>query len=410
MDRYKSSPANADTGGSRGSSQAGVRAYNERLVLSLVRRRPDGLAKADIARLTGLSAQTVSVIMRGLEKDGLLVKGPPLRGRVGQPSVPMRLDPEGALSFGLKIGRRSADLVLMDFVGSVRAGLHETFPYPTTEGILRFAAEGLARLSAPLDARQRGRIAGIGVAAPFELWNWAEEVGAPAEAIADWRSFDLRARLGAALPHPIFVENDGTAACGAELAFGRGADYPDFLYVFIGSFVGGGVVLNSALYAGRTGNAGAIGSMPVPGPAGRPVQLIDAASLFILERMLKADGKDPSCLWRSPEDWSSFGDALDRWIEDTAVSLAHAIVAASSVIDFSATIIDGGFPGPVRDRVVEATRAAAGKLDVQGIQPPAIVAGGVGSNARAIGAASLPMFNRYLLSRDVLFKEAALSA
>ncbi len=55
----------------RGSNQIGVRAYNERLVLALVRRH-GALARADIARLTGLSAQTVSVIIRALEKTASL--------------------------------------------------------------------------------------------------------------------------------------------------------------------------------------------------------------------------------------------------------------------------------------------------------------------------------------------------
>ena len=69
---------------SGGSNQTRVRAYNERLVLSLVRLH-SALSKADITRLSGLSAQTASVIMRALEKDGLLLRGEPLRGRVGQP-------------------------------------------------------------------------------------------------------------------------------------------------------------------------------------------------------------------------------------------------------------------------------------------------------------------------------------
>ena len=56
---------------SGGANQIRVRAHNERLVLSLVRRH-GALSKADIARRTGLSAQTVSVIMRALEKEGLL--------------------------------------------------------------------------------------------------------------------------------------------------------------------------------------------------------------------------------------------------------------------------------------------------------------------------------------------------
>src|SRR5690606_8113068 len=102
-----------------------------------------------------------------------------------------------------------------------------------------------------------------------------------------------------------------------------------------------------------TGNAGAIGSMPVPGPDGRPVQLIEAASIFVLERMLKAGGIDPSPLWLSPDDWSDFGAPLEQWIAGTAKSLAHAVVAASSVIDFPTVIIDGGFPVSVKTRIVE---------------------------------------------------------
>ncbi len=106
----------ADSAALRGSNQSGMRAHNERLVLSLVRR--DGaLAKSDIARITGLSAQTVSVIMRSLEADGLLLRGEPVRGRIGQPSVPMSLAADGAFFFGLKIGRRSVDLVLVNLLG-----------------------------------------------------------------------------------------------------------------------------------------------------------------------------------------------------------------------------------------------------------------------------------------------------
>ena len=56
---------------SRGTNQIGVRFYNERLVLSLIRRHGE-LPKADIARMTGLSPQTISIIMNQLTLDGLL--------------------------------------------------------------------------------------------------------------------------------------------------------------------------------------------------------------------------------------------------------------------------------------------------------------------------------------------------
>ncbi|ULR43690.1 ROK family transcriptional regulator [Rhizobium sp. K102] len=387
-----------------GANQVRVRAYNERLVLSLVRLY-GALSKADIARRSGLSAQTVSVIMRVLEKEGLLSRGAPVRGRVGQPSIPMRLNPDAVYSFGLKIGRRSADLVLMDFVGRIRMQLHQTYAYPLPHEILAFVTTGIEEIESRLDDKQRGRIAGLGIAAPFELWNWAEEVGAPPGAMEVWRDVDLQADIAARVSHPVFLQNDATSACGAELVFGVGPSYPDFVYFFIGSFIGGGIVLNSAIFSGRTGTAGAIGPLPVRDRNGETKQLLEIASIFVLENMLRERSIDPEPLWYSADDWVDFGEPMEIWIQDSAKALAQAIVAAASIVDFSAAVIDGGFPHWVRSRVVQATIDEAAKLDLQGVVMPEIIEGAVGAQARAIGGASLPIFARYLTDQNVLFKE-----
>lgn len=389
---------------SGGANQVRVRAYNERLVLSLVRRH-GSVSKADIARRTGLSAQTVSVIMRSLEGDGLLTRGAPQRGRVGQPSIPMSLNPDGVFSLGLKIGRRSAELILLDFVGTVRARHHEAYKYPTPMGIASFVTRSVREILKTMTPEAAGRIAGLGVALPFELWNWVEEVGAPRQDMDAWRDVDLNAMLSGIVPFPVFPQNDATAACAAELAFGRGPSFTDFAYFFIGTFIGGGVVLNHALYAGRTGNAGAFGSMPMTGPDGKTGQLIDYASIFLLEKMLAARGRDPSSIWLTPEAWTDFDDVLTEWIGLTSVSLAHAIVTVSAVIDFEAVIVDGAFSPGIRTALVQATRREVLKLDLQGIATPDIEEGMIGPPARAIGAASLPLFSRYHIDQSVLFKE-----
>ncbi|MGV1915469.1 ROK family transcriptional regulator [Rhizobium sp. 22-785-1] len=389
-----------------GANQVRVRAYNERLVLSLVRRH-NALSKAEIARRSGLSAQTVSVIMRSLEKDGLLIRGEVLRGRVGQPSTPMRLNPDSVYSFGVKIGRRSVDLVLMDFVGQIRMQLRNTYPYPMPEWILPFVTEGIAEMEARLGQKQRDKIAGVGIAAPFELWSWAKEVGAPEGEMDVWRDIDLRQEVADAIEYPVFLQNDATSACGAEMVFGNGQAYPDFLYVFIGSFIGGGVVLNSALFSGRTGSAGSIGPLPVQGQDGKTVQLLKIASIFVLEDLLRARGIDPKPLWFSTDEWIDFGEPLEIWVRNTGAALAQAVIAAASIIDFSTVIIDGGFPGWVRSRIVQATRSALTSHDLQGVAVPDIIEGAVGSQARAIGGASLPLFSRYLLDQNVLFKETS---
>ncbi len=392
------------TVGARGSNQAAVRAYNERLVLSLVRKY-GSLAKADIARSTGLSAQTVSVIMRALETDGLLLRGEPVRGKVGQPSIPMSLNPDGVYSIGLKIGRRSADLILMDFVGTQKAHLHHAYAYPLPKDIMGFVQEGVETLAARLPVKARKQIAGIGIASPFQLWDWADEVGAPQSEMDAWRGFDLQAEIADIVSYPVFLQNDATSACGAELVFGAGSRYPDFIYFFIGSFIGGGVVLNSSVYSGRTGTAGAIGPMPVPDANGKPRQLIEAASIFVLEKMLRQNGIDPRPLWYSADEWIDFGKPLDEWIVATGQALAQAILSAVSVIDFGAAIIDGGFPSWVCERIVVQTKMAMAQLDLRGVVVPDIVAGEVGNQARSIGGASLPLFSRYLLDLNTSFME-----
>ncbi|GGE07364.1 sugar kinase [Aureimonas endophytica] len=384
----------------RGTNQSGLRAYNERAVLTLI--RAEGvIAKAEIARRTGLSPQTASVIVRALEQEELVLREAPQRGRVGQPSVPMRLNPDGAFAVGLKIGRRSADMVLMDLVGTVRGRVRQTYPFPTLAGIAGFVGTAFAELAGRLDPARRARIAGIGVAIPFEIWDWAEEIGTPPGTMDEWREADMTALIGDLTGLAVHVANDGTAACAAEQVFGTLGSM-DFVYFFIGTFVGGGIVVNGHLLPGRRNNAGALGSMPVPLPGGGLGQLINAASIHLLEKAMAEAGRDPRDLWRQENDWPELGDLAERWIEGVAAGLAHATVAASAVYDFECAVIDGSLPPAIRDRLVAATRDLMPRAHLPGLLPVEIRAGTIGTAARELGAASLPFFDRFLLDQRTI--------
>ena len=392
----------------RGTNQNGVRLYNERLVLSLIRKE-GSLPKAEIARQTGLSAQTITVIMRQLEADRLVVKQGRQRGKIGQPSVPFALNPVGAYSLGLKVGRRSNDLVLIDMIGGVRRSLHEAGSYPTPASVSDFVTRGIAELSGPLSKTEIGRICGLGIAAPFELWNWEEQIGAPHEVLDQWRTFDLKETVARICPWPVVFCNDATAACGAELVLGNRGHALDFLYFFVGSFIGGGLVLNGGLHLGHVGNAGAVGSMPIAavnpdgGPTTQP--LIRSASIYLLEHMLIEAGHDASILWRSPDDWSDLGAPLDAWIEQVATGIAFATVAAVAVVDVPAVIIDGAFPTSVRQRIVDRVNGRLAEFDRRGLSAVTVSEGAIGSGARAIGAACLPLLANFARDHGVLFKE-----
>mgnify|MGYP005989430645 FL=1 len=382
---------------STGLSQSGVRDHNARLLLSLVQRNV-ALPGTDIARLSGLSAPTVSSILRKLESDGLVERGDAVRGKVGKPSIPMRLAPTGAYAFGLKIGRRSANLLLMDFVGKVRAEVHLSYDYPLPSEIFAFLEEGIRALTADLPADQRTRICGIGVAAPFELWNWHNLKGPRAKSFQTWKDVSIAGEIARFSPLPVMVTNDATAACQAEHIYGRGKAFRDYAYFFIGAFIGGGVVLNNSVFEGRQGNAGALGSLRSIGLNGESMQLVDAASLHLLEARLQEVDQDTRQLWTDPTSWKRLSRYVDPWLSQTAQELAKASLSTCAVIDFEAILIDGAFPDHIRHELVTRVRRYVATQDTRGLIVPAIEAGSIGANARALGAACGPIRANFFLN------------
>lgn len=380
---------------SSGLSQKGVRDHNGRLLLSLVQRH-GAMPASDLSKLAGLSPPTVSSIVRRLEADGLLERGAPVRGKVGKPSVPMRLSPDGAYSFGLKIGRRSADLVLMDFTGTLRHERQMTYDTPVSKVIFDFVVDGARDITARMTQDAQARIAGIGVAAPFELWNVPHDTKEPS--FPAWRDVDLRAVIADRTGHDVTLMNDATAACQAEHLYGRGKEFRDYAYFFVGAYIGGGIALNNAVYEGRQGNAGALGSLRSIGPHGESMQLVDMASIRQLEQRLAEVDINTRQLWEDPGSWDRLKRYVDPWLGQTAQELAKAAMSTCSVIDFEAILIDGAFPDTVREALVARVRRYTMTQDSRGLITPRIESGSIGRKARAIGAATRPISARYLLN------------
>lgn len=382
---------------SAGLSQKGVRDHNERLLLSLIQRN-GALPASDLSRLAGLSPPTVSGILRRLEAEGLIGRGDPMRGKIGKPSIPMHLSSEGAFSFGLKIGRRSADLVLIDLNGQVRQERQVTYISPSPEVIFRFLDVGVAGIHQAMTPSQADRICGLGIAAPFEMWNWPDAPPDPSNPFADWHDIDLKSATQNRTGLPVFLMNDATAACQAEHTYGRGKEFRDYAYFFVGAFVGGGVVLNNSVFEGRQGNAGALGSLRSIGPNGESMQLVDMASIHQLEKRLREVDLDPHQLWSDPESWLALSRYVDPWLGQTAQELAKASLSTCSVIDFEAILIDGAFPASIRDDLVHRVRRYVVTQDTRGLISPKIESGSIGGKARAIGAATRPIGAQFMLN------------
>ena len=98
---------------------------------------------------------------------------------------------------------------------------------------------------------------------------------------------------------------------------------------------------------------------------------------------------------------------LEYWIDRTATAIAFAITTATSVIDFSAAIIDGVLPPHIRERLVAGINAHLADFDRRGPSPIVVLEGTIGRDACAIGGACLPILASFARDREVLFKEQA---
>ena len=390
----------------RGSSQVGLRQYNERVVLQAIRLH-GALPGAEIARLTGLTAQTVSMITKSLIDDGYLRKGEPMRGKVGQPSVPLSLAPDGAYAIGIKVGRRRLDTLLIDFNGRPCARWSLDYRFPDPEDVLAELRRRFAAIRRKLGPERRQRLQGVGLAAPLALSSWQSLLGVTPAAAERWNRLDLREAVARMCDWHVHSMKDTAAACVAELVEGRGRGMHSFLYIFVDTFIGGGLVIDSHLRNGLTGNAGAIGSMPLglPDGHGAAPQLLSVASLHTLEQAWRNAGlADPG--FDGPEALQApWRDVTRAWLAQAAAAIAHAITGAVCLLDLDGVIIDGAIHRSLLDELIASTEAAMHRSNWEGVHAPQLFAGTIGPDAGALGGALLPLHANFAPDRDLFIKE-----
>jgi predicted NBD/HSP70 family sugar kinase len=380
----------------RGSNLASVRHFNDRIVLQTLRIHGPQ-AKVELARLTGLTAQSIGLIVQRLEGDGLLLRQQPVRGKVGQPSVPIALDPDGAYSIGIKIGRRGTDFLLVDFLGRIqeRNSVHYVFPesktlFPIIKKTLLDYQKRLTKKAKPL--------AGIGVAAPFQMGGWHRMLGLSSKQADHWNTIDLAHEVQSMTKAPVSFAKDTTAACVAEMLLGRGRQRSSFLYFYIDTFVGGGLVLNSRLHSGTRGNAGAMASLPMQlsNRQNSPEQLVGQASLWDLESAFSSNKLDTTAAYDQRINSKPWSKHTEKWLRSAANALAHAIVSGTAVVDVNSVFIDGVLPGDVMDLLIDETKNALNFYNWEGLWQPQVFKGSIGAAAPALGGALLPLHDEFM--------------
>ncbi|MCK8125950.1 ROK family transcriptional regulator [Pseudoalteromonas sp. 2CM39R] len=366
------------------------RSKNERAILSLIRQQ-QSMPKAQIAKALALSAQAATVNINKLEEDKLLLRDAPIKGRVGQPSVPFRLNPDGAFSFGLKIGRRRFDLILVDLQSTQRASVSVEVNEASVDELKSFLETHIPQLISQLEPELRSQVCGLGVAMPFDIWQWQAASDSATNTLSQWQSFDLKGYLESQFNLSVYISNDNNAACCAELSLGNPSNYSDFLYVYLGAFLGGAVVINHQLLEGKSGNAGAIGSML---NADRE-QLLSQCSLLSLQSEFDKQQLGISVYELTDSQFSDHKLLVQPWLEKAAGAISIAMHNSLSLLDMQAVIIDSPLPRKALEQLKQLSIAAFARLDSRGLRSCEVGLGVCGEKAQSIGSAQLALSHHY---------------
>jgi endoglucanase len=269
-----------------GSNLLQTKQFNLRIVHETIRLHGP-LSRADVARHTALTGQTVSNLVRELIDLGLVLESARRSEGRGAPSTDLAVNPEGAFAIGIDFNREHVTGVLVDLSGAVRQRVAHEVDFPTPAETLDLMTDMTESLIAS-QGIARDRVRGVGIGVPGLMLPAPSGEGyvvAPT-AFPGWHDVPLAAWLEQRIGLPVLLENNATAAAVGERWYGAGRQFDTFFYVFLGSGLGGGLIVNGRPYGGATGNAGEIAYLP-PRLDADPVDGDHAGSRFYLPFLLE---------------------------------------------------------------------------------------------------------------------------
>ncbi|SCK18448.1 ROK family transcriptional regulator [Streptomyces sp. WMMB 322] len=250
--------------GTRPGTPRVLRAMNDRAALDLLLAEGP-LSRGRIGELTGLSKPTASQLLARLEAAGLVVVTGRSEGRPGPNAQLFAVNGRAAHVAGVDVTAARVLAAVADITGRVAGTFELPAPARPREGpappeLVRRAVEGAAG-AAGVDPSALHR-AVVGTPGAFDPGTGRLRY---ASHLPGWHSPTLLEEMAATLPVPLGYENDVNLVAVAEQRLGAGRGHDDFVLLWNEEGIGAALVLGGRLHRGRTGGAGEVGLLPVPG-------------------------------------------------------------------------------------------------------------------------------------------------
>ncbi|MFJ2607225.1 ROK family protein [Streptomyces sp. NPDC091279] len=397
-----------------GTNLPRVGGFNQAVVLDAI-RTGGPVSRVELAGLTGLTNQTVSNVVRRLLDIGLVTESGQAPSSGGKRRTLLSPRPDGAYALGVHLDPDRAVIVLVDLAGEVLTSrrLRLTAPSDPADVVDRVARAAL-RLVARSEV-DTSRLLGLGIAAPGPIDSSDGSVVDPPN-LPGWGRVPLVDLFADATGMSVALDNDATAAAIGERWIGGRARAGSFLFVYLGTGIGAGIVLNNTILHGDSGNAGEFGHLAVEpgdrvchcgsrgclGPYCTPSAIVDdllrrhgraAADRIGVTGTPDTLHRDWKCLRRAART----GDPAARdVVRQVARRLAQAVRGTVGLLDVSRVVLGGealrGIEPLLCEEITEAVNATS---VARTIRPIAVERSVIGDTVGAVGAASLVLHGNY---------------
>jgi predicted NBD/HSP70 family sugar kinase len=385
-----------------GANQYDLGSFNEAVIIETI-RLAGIISRTEISRRTGLTQQSVSRILRLLLQQGLLVEEAQERAeRLGKPRTPVRLRSKAAHAVGIHIDPELLTVAVVDLDGTILR--RETVDLADDLAADKLIDLTAATVNAALSISQidLASMLGVGVAVPGPIDADGTLLALPLQPA--WRGLKIRQLLQQKLNHPVLVEKDGTAAAIGERWIGRSARARDFAYLYLGTGVGSGLILNGSIYRGGTANAGEFGQIaalrmgewdPIDGPRMIP-ECNPTASLPVIAGEFGYVETDPNATdeakrYRAVCKAAADGDAAAvNAVRQVARVIGQGAVGLVDLLDIDLVVLGGpAYSKEISEILLtEIGRAVNAHPVARETRPVAVEESMLQTDAAAVGAAS----------------------
>lgn len=344
-----------------GWNQYDLGSFNEATILETI-RQAGSISRVEVAEQTGLTQQSVSRILRLLLERGLLAEQASERAqRLGKPRTPVTLRGAAAHAIGVLVDPELVSVVLIDLHGEVLGQrsrrLQQKLRPPQLVETIAVAVEAL-QANHHVD-----NFLGVGVAVPGPISTNGELLDLPLQAV--WRNVPLQSLLAERLECPVVIEKDGTAAATGERWLGRTERAEDFVYLYLGTGVGSGLMINGEAYQGISSNAGEFGQLCAISNGrlddhGRPELVRECNPTVALPQIAQEQGYAGPLSYRDVCAAVGAGDpTATAAAQQIADVIARGTVALIDLLDLPVVVVGGPqFEPELQDIMINTIDAA----------------------------------------------------